>query len=71
MKLKARRNREIAKRQRGEPTVPSTIADELETNPFLRCSEPDVIAAAERRAGHRLAGPVEVFAEIRQWKNNF
>jgi hydroxyacylglutathione hydrolase len=71
MKLKARRNREIAKRQRGEPTVPSTIADELETNPFMRCSEPDVIAAAERRAGHPLAGPVEVFAEIRQWKNNF
>ena len=61
----------FAKRERGEPTVPSTIAEELATNPFLRCREPGVVAAAERHAGRRLAGEVEVFAEIRTWKNNF
>ena len=69
--LDARKERDTAKQLRGEPTLPSTIADELATNPFLRCNEPAVIAAAEKHAGRRLAAPVEVFAEIRAWKNNF
>jgi hydroxyacylglutathione hydrolase len=63
--------REGAKRERGEPTLPSTIAEELATNPFLRCGQPEIIASAERRAGRRLAGRVEVFAELRDWKNSF
>lgn len=69
--LGERKARESAKRERGEPTLPSTIAEELATNPFLRCTEPEVIASAERHAGRRLAGPVEVFAELREWKNAF
>src|SRR5205085_8088238 len=67
--LAGRKAREAAKRERGEPTLPSTIGDELATNPFLRWSAPEVVASAERHAGRRLAGPVEVFAEIRAWKN--
>ena len=69
--LAARRVRESAKRERGMPTLPSTIGEELATNPFLRCAEAEVIDSAERHAGRRLDGPVEVFAEIRNWKNNF
>ena len=69
--LDERKEREAAKRLRGEPTLPSTIADELATNPFLRCDEPDVVASAEKHAGRKLAGPVDVFAEIRAWKNAF
>ncbi len=69
--LADRKARDTEKRARGVPTVPSSIAEELATNPFLRCSEPAVIAAAERRAGHALPGPVEVFATIREWKNTF
>jgi hydroxyacylglutathione hydrolase len=69
--LAARKARESAKRERGEPTLPSTIADELATNPFLRCGEPEIIASAGRHAGRRLAGPVEVFATLRDWKNTF
>ncbi|HET9472072.1 MAG TPA: hydroxyacylglutathione hydrolase C-terminal domain-containing protein, partial [Usitatibacter sp.] len=70
-RLAERKARDAAKRERGEPTVPSTIDEERATNPFLRCDEPQVKAAAERHAGHALAGPVEVFAEIRAWKNKF
>lgn len=70
-RLHERKAREAAKRARGEPTVPMTIAEELATNPFLRCAEPEVVASAERHAGKRLAGPIEVFAEIRAWKNSF
>ncbi len=69
--LEQRRARDAARRDRGEPTVPSTIAEERATNPFLRCAEPEVVASAERRAGQRLAGPVEVFAILREWKNQF
>ena len=59
------------KRARGEPTLPSTIGIERQTNPFLRYREPAVIQAAEKYAGRSLADPVETFAAIREWKNNF
>lgn len=70
-RLAERAAREAAKRSRGEPTVPSTIGEELATNPFLRWDAREVVAAAERHAGHALPGPVEVFAEVREWKNRF
>ena len=69
--LAEREKRDAATRARGEATLPSTIADELATNPFLRCAEPEVVASAERHAGRRLGDPVEVFAELRTWKNSF
>jgi hydroxyacylglutathione hydrolase len=70
-RLAERKARDSAKRDRGEATVPSTIGEELATNPFLRCTEPEIVASAERHAGRRLAGEVAVFAEIRAWKNSF
>jgi hydroxyacylglutathione hydrolase len=70
-KLAERKARDAARRARGEPTVPATIAEELATNPFLRCGEPEVVASAERHAGRKLKTPIEVFAEVREWKNNF
>lgn len=69
--LRQRRLREQAKRDQGEPTVPSTIAEELATNPFLRVDEPAVRAAAERHAGRVLPDRIAVFAEVRAWKNAF
>jgi len=58
-------------RDEGLPTLPSTIGRELSLNPFLRCAEDSVRRAANAHAGHELAGPVEVFAEIRHWKDGF
>ena len=69
--LAEREERESAKRAEDEPTLPSTIALEAATNPFVRCREPEVAAAAEARAGRALAGPVETFAVLREWKNVF
>jgi len=66
-----RNAREAERRSRGEPTLPSTIADERATNPFLRAALPNVKAAAEAHAGRSLEGPVSTFAEIRDWKNRF
>jgi hydroxyacylglutathione hydrolase len=69
--LAARSARDAATRDAGRPTVPSTIADELATNPFLRADEPGVRRAAEAHAGAPLAGAVASFAALRQWKNDF
>ena len=69
--IEARAAREAAKRERGLPTLPSTIGEERATNPFLRASDPRVRAVAEARAGRKLAGEVAVFAALREWKNAF
>ena len=56
-------------RSRGEPTVPSTLQMELDTNPFVRTDVPAVRAAAERYAGQALADGAEIFTAIRNWKD--
>jgi hydroxyacylglutathione hydrolase len=69
--LRERTARERAKRDEGLPTLPSTIADERATNPFLRANVPAVHAAAESHAGHALDDAVSTFAVLRGWKNAF
>ena len=56
-----------AKRAAGTPTVPSTLKEELATNPFLRAHLPEMKAAV----GMEGASDVEVFAAIRKQKDNF
>jgi hydroxyacylglutathione hydrolase len=58
-----------ALRDAGRPTVPSTIALEHATNPFLRVAEPSVVEAAREHAGAPLEGPESVLAEVRRWKD--
>lgn len=58
-------------RQANRPTVPSTIGQECEVNPFLRWDSPTVIAAAQRIGGKALIAPDDVFTAIREWKNRF
>ncbi|MFQ5488333.1 MAG: hydroxyacylglutathione hydrolase [Gammaproteobacteria bacterium] len=60
----------LALRRQGQPTVPSTLALEKETNPFLRCHIPAVQQAAERFSGRSLATPEAVFTVIRYWKDS-
>jgi hydroxyacylglutathione hydrolase len=63
--------RATAIRAGGGPTLPSTIGLEKRVNPFLRTGHEDVKSMAERRAGRELPTPVEVFAEVRRWKDAF
>jgi len=58
-------------RNLNKPTVPATLAEERETNPFLRCEEHGVISAASHFSGKNLNQAADVFAAIRQWKDNF
>jgi hydroxyacylglutathione hydrolase len=59
------------KRSKKQPTVPSTIALELATNPFLRCFEPTVVTAAENHADRALESDIEVFGVLRRWKDEW
>lgn len=59
------------KRERDEPTVPSTIALEHSVNPFFRCEVESVKHAAEAHVGHALQSTTEVFAAVRAWKDTF
>lgn len=58
-------------RSRNQPSLPSSIELELRINPFLRADQPSVRKAADIRAGHELADPVETFATLRAWKDVF
>ncbi len=59
-----------AQRENNLPTLPSTLQNELEVNPFLRCTVPDVREAAARE-GCASSDPVAVLATLREWKNRF
>lgn len=69
--LEARAASDAQKRKNGQPTLPSTIGREIETNPFMRCGQPAVIESANKYLGARASDPVQVFAAIRQWKNEY
>jgi len=54
-------------RAQGRPTLPSNIAVEKKTNPFLRAKSPEI----RRALAMENADDVEVFAEARRRKDNF
>lgn len=63
--------RVAALRREELPSLPSTLAVEKRINPFLRCDQPAVQAAASHRAARPLASRVDVFAAVRRWKDEF
>ena len=71
--LRQRQADASALRSAGHPTLPSTIALEKATNPFLRCAEAEIIRSVERHLGHPLPpdDEIAVFTALRQWKNAF
>jgi hydroxyacylglutathione hydrolase len=56
-----------ALRALGKMTCPSTIGEELKTNPYLRCDSSEI----RKNLGMEGATDAEVFAELRTRKNNF
>ena len=69
-RLRQRADEVAAARAMGEASVPSTLAQEKATNPFLRCGERALIASAQRRVA-QANDPLEVFTALREWKNGF
>lgn len=58
-------------RRDGRITLPTTLALEKRTNPFLRCEDSHVRGAAASHSGSMPTGAVQTFAAIRAWKDTF
>ncbi len=58
-------------RAESQATLPSQIGLEKKVNPFLRCETPEIREQVSERAGRELHDTVEVFAELRAWKDGF
>jgi len=69
--IAARLEKVIQQRQSGVMTLPSTLALEKLTNPFLRTSETLVTQKVDEREGAQNREPSEVFAALRAWKDKF
>ncbi len=54
-------------RKQNQPTIPSTIQTELDTNPFLRTQSTEI----QENLKLTSASPAEIFAEIRRLKDNY
>ena len=68
--VRAKAERVAEQRARNEPTMPSTIAEERATNPFMRVSSAEIVAnMAERLAGS--SSPEAVLGAVRAAKDNF
>jgi len=67
----ARLEKVVEQRNQGVMTLPSTLALEKLTNPFLRTAETSVKQKADERNGQRNQTPSEVFAALRAWKDKF
>jgi hydroxyacylglutathione hydrolase len=52
-------------------TLPSNLALEKRTNPFLRTAETSVKQKADERNGRDNRSGAEVFASLRAWKDTF
>ena len=66
-KLEARKIKELDRIEKGIPTVPSSLREELDTNPFLRESDPSIIDHLDIAN----LDPISRFAKIRALKDSF
>jgi hydroxyacylglutathione hydrolase len=57
-------------RANGQPTLPSTLSQELAINPFMRSRQASVVQAVQQRSPGA-DDEVAVFAQLREWKNQF
>ena len=70
-KLASRFERVQGLRSRGTPTVPSTMEEEKQTNPFLRWDSKELQASVKSVNPNATLDPVSVFAAVRKMKDSF
>lgn len=58
-------------RNNQKATLPSTIALELRTNPFLRCRSEGLSAMIRSQFGLNCASELDIFTHLRRWKDEF
>lgn len=68
--IEARAQRVASRRKAGQPSVPSTLAEECATNPFLRWDAPGVVRQA-LELGASNEGAESIFGAIRRARDSF
>ena len=66
----SRYNKVLKLREKGTPSVPSTLSNELKTNPFLRCDNKEVQENISSKFKITKENK-EIFKALRSWKDNF
>lgn len=61
----------LDKRALDQVTLPTSLGQEANINPFVRTHDEAVIKSAQNYMNHALNQPSEVFAALRSWKNRF
>jgi hydroxyacylglutathione hydrolase len=69
--LQRRQQEALAMRQAARPTLPISLESELACNPFLRTATPSIREAVAQRLTRAASDEIEVFAELRRWKDDF
>ncbi len=69
--LHARLEATQAMRAANRPSIPSSIALEQRTNPFLRCHTKDLVEMVATHSGKQARNEIDTFAQLRAWKDNF
>jgi len=69
--LSQRHEEALAMRRDDLPTLPVSLASELECNPFLRTNTPAIQAAVSAHLGRPVTDEVDVVAGLRHWKDGF
>jgi hydroxyacylglutathione hydrolase len=69
--LQAWRDKAVALRERGVPTLPTTIAHERAVNPFLRSDNPAIQTTLAEQLHETVPDRLAAFALMREWKNRF
>jgi hydroxyacylglutathione hydrolase len=69
--LAMRLSRDQALRDRGQPTLPSTIALETASNPFLRCNTAGIRQSLLAQGAQAGDDETAAFARLRAWKDVF
>jgi hydroxyacylglutathione hydrolase len=69
--LKAKHEWAVKARADGKWTVPSSIADEKKTNPFLRTDSPELRASIKKIDPAIASDPIAIFAKARALKDHY
>jgi hydroxyacylglutathione hydrolase len=69
--LQAWRDKAAALRERGVPTLPTTIAHERAVNPFLRADSPAIQSTLAGQLHETVPDRLTAFTLMREWKNRF
>ncbi|SMF99528.1 hydroxyacylglutathione hydrolase [Burkholderia singularis] len=69
--LAAWRDDALARRARGAPTLPTTIAHERAVNPFLRADSASIRATLAAELHEPVPDRLTAFTLMREWKNRF